>query len=53
MKSIPHALWLDEFGRYFVNYSRKPSEGLEMDLKKYLALLKTNNKSGQKTWKGQ
>jgi thiol-disulfide isomerase/thioredoxin len=53
IRSIPHAVLVDEKGAIMYSYTRKPSEGVQMDFKKYMTLLKEQHKSGIKNWKGQ
>lgn len=51
VKSIPHAVFVDQAGAVVTAYTRKPSEGARLDFEKYVATLRPNSKSGVKTWK--
>jgi len=51
IRSIPHALMVDEKGAIMHSYTRKPSEGAQVDFQKYMASLKAQHKSGVKNWK--
>lgn len=53
IKSIPHAVFVDQNGAVVTAYTRKPSEGARLDIEKYVASLRANPKSGVKTWKNQ
>jgi hypothetical protein len=49
LRSIPHAVLVDMDGKIMYNYTRKPSEGLNLDLDKITALLR--KPKGGNTWK--
>lgn len=51
IKSIPHALMVTPDGHIMYDYTRKPSEGIQMELDKIVGLL--HPKSGEKTWQGK
>jgi thiol-disulfide isomerase/thioredoxin len=51
MRSIPHAVLIDGEGNYANSFTRRPSEGVRLDFEKYMALLKSQQKSGAKTWR--
>lgn len=49
LRAIPHSILLDANGAYMFDYTRKPSEGIQMDFDKIVALLR--QPKGGKTWK--
>jgi peroxiredoxin len=51
IRSIPHAVLIDAEGNYINSFTRRPSEGVRLDFEKYMALLKSQQKSGVKTWR--
>ncbi len=53
VKSIPHAVFVDEDGAIVTAYTRRPSEGARLDIEKSIATKRANSKSGIKTWKNQ
>jgi thiol-disulfide isomerase/thioredoxin len=48
--AIPEAIMLNEEGRTMYARTRKPSEGIQMDFEKIIAMYKQNG-TGPKTWK--
>ena len=50
VRTIPHAMMLDAEGKVMYSFTRKPSEGIQMDLDKIIAVMKQNTQ-GPKTWK--
>ncbi|MBX7050405.1 MAG: TlpA family protein disulfide reductase [Flavobacteriales bacterium] len=50
VRSIPHALMLDSEGKVMYAFTRKPSEGIQLDLEKIVAVMKQSTQ-GPKTWK--
>lgn len=50
LRAIPHAVLLDPDGRYIYDYTRKPSEGINLDFNKIVKMLH-EPKNGN-TWQG-
>lgn len=50
VRTIPHAVMLNTEGKFMFDFTRKPSEGIQMDFDKMMILMK-QNQQGPKTWK--
>jgi thiol-disulfide isomerase/thioredoxin len=51
LRNVPFAVLVDPQGKYIYDYTRKPSEGLNLDLDKIVKLLRTPTNA--KTWQGK
>jgi thiol-disulfide isomerase/thioredoxin len=51
LRSVPYAVLVDPQGKYIYDYTRKPSEGLNLDLDKIVKLL--HAPANSKTWQGK
>lgn len=50
VRALPYAIMIDPEGKVVYDYTRRPSEGLNLDLEKIRKLM-TEPKGGAKTWK--
>jgi len=50
VRSIPHAIMLDEKGKFMYSLTRKPSEGIQAEFDKVKARAAQNANKGTKTW---
>jgi cellobiose-specific phosphotransferase system component IIB len=51
LRNVPFAVLVDPQGKYMYDYTRKPSEGLNLDLDKIVKLL--HAPANSKTWQGK
>ncbi len=50
LRTIPHAVMLDDSGHVMFSFTRKPSEGIQMDFDK-IVQMSNQKQQGPKTWK--